>query len=70
VDETGLGVRLSTYGFKDEELTGAVDRLLGNPSLRARMHVMSARIKATSGTARAADLIEGVAMTGEPVSAA
>lgn len=67
VDETGLGVRLSTYGFRDEELTGAVDRLLADTSLRARMGAMSARIRGTSGTARAAELIERVAWTGEPV---
>ena len=69
VDETGFGVRLSTYGFRDEELTGAVDRLVGDVALRARMGAMSARIKATSGTVRAADLIERVALTGEPVTA-
>lgn len=68
VDETAFGVRLSTYGFADEELTGAVDRLLGDASLQARMATMSARIRRTFGTARAAELIERVALTGEPVS--
>ncbi len=29
VHETGLGVRLDTYGFEAPELTGAIDRLLG-----------------------------------------
>jgi MGT family glycosyltransferase len=67
VDETGFGVRLSTYGFADEELTGAADRLLGDASLRARMATMSARIRGTNGTARAAELIERVALTGDPV---
>jgi UDP:flavonoid glycosyltransferase YjiC (YdhE family) len=70
VDETGFGARLSTYGFEDEQLTGAVDRLLGDASLRARMAAMSARIRSTSGTARAADLIERVALTGQPVTTA
>jgi UDP:flavonoid glycosyltransferase YjiC (YdhE family) len=70
VDETGLGVRLSTYGFRDGELTGAVERLLGNASLKARMAAMSARIRETSGTARAAELIERVALTGRPITAA
>ena len=69
VDERGFGVRLSTYGFRDEELTGAVDRLLGDRSLRARMEAMSARIRATSGTVRAAEFIERVATTGLPVPA-
>ncbi|MBF8290640.1 MAG: glycosyltransferase, family [Chloroflexi bacterium] len=70
VDETGFGVRLSTYGFEDAELTGAVDRLLGDAALRERMAAMSARIRGTSGTARAADLIERVALTGDPVTSA
>ena len=33
VDETGFGVRLTTYGFTDEEFTGAMDRLLADESL-------------------------------------
>ena len=67
VDETGFGVQLSTYGFEDAQLTGAVDRLLGDRALHERMARMSARIKSTSGTERAAALIERVALTGEPV---
>jgi len=69
VDETGFGKRLSTYGFDDGELTGAIDRLLGDPALAARLAAMSARIKSTSGTVRAADLIEQVARAGEAVTA-
>ena len=69
VDETGFGKRLSTYGFRDEELTGAIDTLLGDRSLASRLEAMSTRIKSTSGTVRAADLIERVARSEEPVSA-
>ncbi len=69
VDETGFGKRLSTYGFDDGELTGAIDRLLGDPALHARLAAMSAGIKSTSGTVRAADLIEQVARAGEAVTA-
>ena len=69
VDETGFGKRLSTYGFDDGELTGAIDRLLGDPALHARLAAMSARIKSTSGTVRAADLIEQVARAGKAVTA-
>jgi hypothetical protein len=36
--------------------------------LAARLAAMSARIKASSGTVRAADLIERVAVTGEPAT--
>jgi MGT family glycosyltransferase len=67
VDETGLGVRLPAYDFENAQLTGAIDRLLADRKLRDRLAAMSARIKGTSGTARAADLIERVAVTGQPV---
>ena len=70
VDETGFGVRLSTYGFRDEELTGAIDRLLADRGLRERLAAMSARIRGQPGTVKAADLIERVATTGQPVTAA
>ena len=30
VDETGFGVRLPTYAFEPEQLTGAIDRLLAD----------------------------------------
>jgi UDP:flavonoid glycosyltransferase YjiC (YdhE family) len=58
VDETGFGVRLSTYGFRDQELTGAIDRLLADRALHARLAAASAAIRAEPGTAKAADLIE------------
>jgi UDP:flavonoid glycosyltransferase YjiC (YdhE family) len=67
VDELGFGRRLATYDFRDEELTDAIDELLADRALTRRLDAMSARIKASSGTARAADLIERVAVSGEPV---
>jgi UDP:flavonoid glycosyltransferase YjiC (YdhE family) len=69
VEEIGLGRRLSTYAFRDEELTDAIDELLADPALASRLAAMSSRIKASSGTVRAADLIERVTMTGKPVTA-
>ena len=68
VDEIGFGRRLSTYGFKPRELTGAIDRLLHDRVLAERLASMSARIKSTSGTVRAAHLIERVATTGAAVT--
>ncbi len=67
VHEMGFGVRLSTYGFHDDQLTGAVERLLVDRPMRTRLATMSARIQQHSGTARAAALIEQVATTGQPV---
>ncbi len=68
IDETGFGRRLATYGFRDEELTDAIDELLADDSLAQRLAAMSRRIKSSSGTVRAADLIERVARTGEPMT--
>jgi UDP:flavonoid glycosyltransferase YjiC (YdhE family) len=69
VDETGFGRRLATYDFEDAELTGAIDTLLADRDLAGRLAAMSARIRASSGTVRAADLVERAATTGEPVTA-
>jgi UDP:flavonoid glycosyltransferase YjiC (YdhE family) len=68
VDETGFGVRLATYDFEDAELTRAVDRLLADAPLRARLAAVSARMQAADGTTRAAGLIERVAVTQAPVT--
>ncbi|MFI6319601.1 glycosyltransferase [Nonomuraea sp. NPDC050556] len=58
VDELGYGVRLSTYTFTDDELKGAVERLLGDTELRARLDAAGAEIRERDGLRRAADLIE------------
>jgi MGT family glycosyltransferase len=61
VHETGLGVRLDTYGHSAGELTGAVDRLLADEGLKQRLAAISARLQGAPGTERAAELIEQVA---------
>jgi MGT family glycosyltransferase len=66
LDETGLGARLPAYDFENEDLTGTVERLLADSTLRRRLTTMSARIRSDPGTARAANLIESVAQTGDP----
>jgi UDP:flavonoid glycosyltransferase YjiC (YdhE family) len=68
IDETGFGRRLATYDFRDEELTDAIDELLADGPLARRLIEMSTRIKSSRGTVRAADLIERVAISGEPIS--
>ena len=67
VDEAGFGRRLPTYAFRDEDLLGAIDGLLADRVLRSRLAAVSARMRSASGTVRAADLIERVALTGRPV---
>lgn len=58
--ELGFGIRLDTYRFTDEELTGALHRLLGDTGLRARLDRIGADIRARDGLTRAAGLIEAL----------
>ncbi len=58
VDELGLGVRLDPYRFTDAQLREALDRLLGDAQLRARLTEHGQNIRATDGLRRAADSIE------------
>ena len=68
VHETGFGARLQTYAFDDHELLDAVERLVGDTDLHARMHAISTRVQATPGPIHAADLIERLATTHRPVT--
>jgi len=67
VHETGFGGRLATYSFTDAEIAGAIDRLLANEELHARLGETSKRLQKDPGNVGAADLIERLAETGEPV---
>jgi MGT family glycosyltransferase len=58
--ETGLGIRLDTYGHEPAELPAAVERLLTDAAMRSRLDALSARLSAAPGTERAADEIEGI----------
>jgi MGT family glycosyltransferase len=60
MDELGFGIRLSTYGHSPDELRGALDRLLADEALGARLDAISARLKQTPGTVVAADAIERI----------
>jgi MGT family glycosyltransferase len=61
VHELGFGQRLDTYGFADDELIDAVDRLLADEPLHARMAANAEVIRERRGTLKAADLIEALA---------
>ena len=58
VDELGFGVRLATYAFEPRELTGAIDRLVGDEQVRGRLRNIASRLQAAPGTVLAADLIQ------------
>ncbi len=69
LDETGFGVRLPSYAFDDGDFYRAVDRLLGDEALYARLRGIANRLQANPGTVRAADLIERLVRTRQPVQA-
>jgi MGT family glycosyltransferase len=60
MDELGLGIRLSTYAFTDDEMTSALEKLLGDEELHARLGRLAAEIRGRDGMRRGADVIESV----------
>jgi MGT family glycosyltransferase len=67
VDEAGFGLRLPTYAFSDAQLEGALTTLLADAALRGRVQAAGERLRRRSGTTHAAELIEQLAITAEPV---
>jgi MGT family glycosyltransferase len=67
VHETGYGIRLRTYDFADNELHDAIERMLAHAAAHARLKTISTRLKLFPGTTHAADLIEQLATTRQPV---
>ena len=56
----GFGVRLDTYAHAPAELTGAIDRLLADEALHARLATTSKRLQSRPGTVAAADRIQAL----------
>jgi len=59
--ELDLGIRLDTYRFTDAQMHGALDRLLSDDRLHARLAAAAATIQRRDGVRKAADLIERTA---------
>lgn len=59
--ELGFGRRLSTYTFTEEEMNSALESLLSDSELAARMSTMAAAIQSREGTITGANVIETVA---------
>jgi MGT family glycosyltransferase len=66
--ETGFGIRLPTYSFDRRDLWESIDRLLADSDLRDRLATVSERLQASPGNELAAELIERVAVSAEPVT--
>jgi len=58
IHELGWGIRLDTYRFTADELTRAVDGLLADTALRARLADLGAAIRDRDGLRVGADVIE------------
>jgi MGT family glycosyltransferase len=65
VHDTGFGVRLDTFGHTRAQLTEAIDALLADESLRARLAAAASRLQSAPGTERAAALIEELTIRSE-----
>ena len=64
VEEAGFGIRLAPYRFTDVELRKALEHLLTDVELRARVAAAGTRIREVNGVQRAAALIEQAARSG------
>jgi MGT family glycosyltransferase len=67
LEETGYGVRLPTYALDAGQIETALARVLTDELMRARCAAAGERLRRVPGTVRAAELIEQVARSGEPV---
>ena len=63
VDELGFGRRLPTYAFSDSDIHRAIDTLVADVDLKARLALIGERIRARDGKAKAASVIEAVGRT-------
>jgi len=54
IHETGYGLRLPRYTWKDADLIGAIDRLLGDGAMRQRLARLSGRMRSADGRRQAA----------------
>lgn len=63
VHEKGFGRRLDTYRATRDDLVGAIDSLLADTALRARMAQISEGIRAENGVLREAQIIQELAWT-------
>jgi MGT family glycosyltransferase len=68
IHETGVGARLPTYAFTDDDLLGAVETLLADTARRDRLTALSRRVQAAEGRVLAARLIERLAREQAPVT--
>jgi len=61
IHDTRYGEQLPRYTWTDQQLTGTIERLLGDTAMHARLATLSARMKAARGNEKAAAIITRIA---------
>jgi len=69
VHETGFGVRLDPYRYRDEELLAWIRRLLDDAALKQRLRTISRRLQSSPGTVQAAGWIDNLSRSRLPAAA-
>jgi UDP:flavonoid glycosyltransferase YjiC (YdhE family) len=67
--ESGFGERLPTYDWSTDQLVSTVERFLADEELSATMRANGERIRRVDARVQGADLLEQLAVSGEPVTA-
>jgi MGT family glycosyltransferase len=60
VQETGHGLRFPRYDWTPDQLVAALERVIADEAMQARLAATSAHMRARSGPEKAADLLEGL----------
>lgn len=64
ITDTGYGLDLPRYTWSDDQLFGAIARLLADTAMAARLRALSAHMQAAKGTDKAARILAEIATTG------
>jgi MGT family glycosyltransferase len=67
IHDTGYGDQLPRYSWTDAELSGAIDRLVGDQAMKARLAEVSRHMQSQKGVEKAARILAGIATRGRLV---
>ncbi|MFQ5784303.1 MAG: nucleotide disphospho-sugar-binding domain-containing protein [Alphaproteobacteria bacterium] len=60
IQETGHGLKLARYRWRDDDLAGAIERVLGDEAMAAKLAATGAHMRAADGRRKAARLLDGL----------
>ncbi|MCZ6721995.1 MAG: glycosyltransferase, partial [Proteobacteria bacterium] len=64
VNDTGHGIGMHRYDWTDDQFAAALERLVSDKEMHARLAEISAHMQKQNGVAKAADIILGIAAKG------